>query len=344
VARAAGVSAKTVSRVLNQEAYVAENTQARVEKVILDMGYYPHTGARNLRAQRRDCIGVAFCAPLNVVPISEQLLGYLFSHLYRLFGAKGHAVSFDFDAGDGDTGADYARGLWTKRYGGLVILGPLGVDDPVIRRVHASGHPYLITSRMASFPECSSATVDFEEAAYLSTRFVLDRGHRHAALLTSFEGYKPGQERRRGYARALAESGIESDDRLIRGATFASHEIAAIVHRLLMDRRVTALIDSSAREDAESIREGARRAGRVIGEDVEVVCWTYTHGAAVMSEACAHVWIPIRESLREGLELLAEWFAGERKAPISVLYKPTLYETKDIEEISKPRPVFDLFA
>ena len=90
--------------------------------------------------------------------------------------------------------------------------------------------------------------------------------------------------------------------------------------------------------------EGARRAGRIVGESVEVLCWTYTAKVAVMSEACAHVWVPIREAAVEGLEGLAEWFHGKRKAPINVLYRPILYETKGLQEISKPKPVFNLFS
>ncbi|NIA14873.1 MAG: LacI family DNA-binding transcriptional regulator [Nitrospiraceae bacterium] len=344
VARVAGVSAKTVSRVINQENPVAAATRARVEKVIRELAYHPHMGARSLRSNRRDCIGVTLSAPLDIVPISEGLLSSLFSQLYRLFGAKGHSVSFDFNPGVGELGADYARGLWNKRYGGLVVLGPLAAHDPIIHRVHESGHPYVTTSRTASLPECCSATVDLDEAAYLSTRYLLNRGHRRIALLSSFAGYEAGDERIRGYTRALLEAGIEFDDRLVKGGSFASHQTAALVHRLLMDPEVTALVESSAGEDADSVRDGAQRAGRVPGGNVDVVCWTYTPNATVMAEACAHVWIPIREVLSEGLEILSAWFDGEREGPFSVQYRPTLYETTDIKEIAKPRPVFDVLA
>ena len=342
VARLAGVSTKTVSRVLNGEAYVAKSTLARVKRVMQDLDYYPHAGAQNLRAGQRNCIGVTFSATLDRVPISETLLSYLFSHLYRLFGAKGIEVSFDFGPGVPSDSPDYARGLWSRRFGGLVVLGPLAASDPVVARIHASMHPYLTTSRTDSLPECSSAAVDLERAAYMSTKFLLDRGHRRIALLTSFEGYNAGAERRRGHAQALLEAGIEKDESLIRGTPFVSDKVSMLIHRLLMDRKITALIDSSAGQDSKGIREGVRLAGRTIGKDVEVLCWTYTDSAVVMSEACAHVWVPIREALVEGLEWLAEWFNEEREGPINVLYQPTLYETQGMEETLKPKPVFDV--
>ena len=55
------------------------------------------------------------------------------------------------------------------------------------------------------------------------------------------------------------------------------------------------------------------------------------------------MWVPIREALVEGLEGLALWLAGEREGPIDVQYRPTLYDTKGLAEISKPKPVFDVF-
>lgn len=342
VARAAGVSTKTVSRVLNGEAYVANSTLARVKRVMQELDYYPHASAQSLRGGRRDSIGVTFSASLDRVPISEGLLSYLFSHLYRLFGAQGMEVSFDFGPGVPSDNADYARGLWTRRFGALVVLGPMAAGDAVISRVHESGHPYLTTSGSDSLPDISSGVVDLQQAAYLSTKFMLDRGHQRIALLTSFEGYYAGAERRRGYARALIEAGFRQDETLIRGTPFVHGGISTLVHRLLMDRKITALIDSSAGQDAKGIREGARLAGRTIGEDVEVLCWTYTHNAVVMSEASAHVWVPIREALVEGLEELLAWFNGERGGPVRVLYQPTLYEGRGLEETAMPKPVFDV--
>ncbi len=342
IAQLAGVSAKTVSRVVNHESNVANATRTRVERIITELGYQPHMGARSMRSVVRDSIGVTMSSPVNVIPLSQDTLSALFSTLYRIFGSKGYVISFDLNPLAAGHGVDFARGLWQQRYGAIVIIGPIPDEDPTIRRVHSSGYPYLTLDRFECFPECSSATVDFEGAAYVSTKHLLDRGHRRIAMLSSFGEFSAGRARRRGYAKALEEAGLPMDETLVGSVKFLSRQITSVVHRLLMEDGVTALIDASGCEDSYSLREGARRAGRVPGKDFEVACWTYTEHATVLTEACAHVWLPLREAVTEGFELLADWFNGDGNGPIDVLYPSTLYQTVATGEIPKPKPVFDL--
>jgi LacI family transcriptional regulator len=342
IAQLAGVSAKTVSRVVNNENNVASATRARVERIVAELGYQPHMGARSMRSVVRDSIGVTMSSPANVIPLSQDTLSTLFSTLYRIFGAKGYVISFDLNPLAGGHGVDFARGLWQQRYGAIIVIGPIADEDPTIHRVHASGYPYLTLDRMESYPECSSATVDFDAATYMSTKHLIDRGHRRIAMLSSFGDFSAGRARRRGYMRALADAGLPFDETLIGAVKFLSRQITSVVHRLLMEEGVTALIDASGSEDSYSLREGARRAGRVPGKDFEVVCWTYTDNATVLTEACAHVWLPLREAVTEGFELLADWFNGDGTGPISVLYPPTLYQAVASGEIPRPKPVFEL--
>jgi LacI family transcriptional regulator len=343
IAREAGVSAKTVSRVLNDENGVAEATRARITKLMDEVGYHPHTGARSMRSRTRDCIGMTLSGPPDEVPISEDLFVWMFASLYHVFGQDGQYICFDLNPFKVGPTANYARGLWEQRFAGCVICGPLRIGDKTIPRIHQAGFPYLAMGRLDSFPETSYATVDYEQGARVSVEFLTQRGHRRIAMLKAFTGYQPGQERRRGYTIGHEEAGLEPDDELIRRTSFAPTDIVNAVHRLLLDPSVTALIDASGAEDAASLREGARRAGRVPGRDFEVVVWTYTDNAAVLSEASAHVWLPVREAALEGFELFAEWYHGKREGPVQVLYPPTLYETVAEGEIPKPKPFFRLF-
>jgi len=344
VAREAGVSAKTVSRVLNRKAGVGKETRARILDIMQKVGYHPHMGARSLRGnERRGSIGVTMPAPLDVIPISQGMLLWLFAQLLRIFGPLGDYVCFDMNPHEANSHSDYGRGVWEQLFKACIIAGALPVDDPVVQRIHESGVPYLAFGRLDRLPDCSSATVDYEEGAYISTKFLIDRGHRSIAMLKAFSGFQPGIERIRGYRHALDEAGIAYDERLVRSVNFGASNIASVVHRLLVDRSVTALVDCSATEDASSLREGARRAGRVPGEDFEIVAWTYAHDAAVLREASAHLWMPLREACTEGLEQLAAWTHGERAGPIKLLYRPILQEAVAKGEVPRPGRIFDLF-
>jgi len=344
IAREAKVSAKTVSRVLNGKGGVGEDTRERILEIMRRVDYHPNIGARALRAKQNACIGVTVPAPLNVVPVSQRLFLWLFTELFRIFGAKGEYLCFDMNPYIAKPNPDYARGLLEQLYKACVVVGPLAVNDISIKRIHESGIPYMAFGRLDGLPECSSATVDYEKGAYISTKFLLERGHKRIAMLKAFSGFQPGEERLRGYHRALAEAGIEADERLIRSVSFGAKNIANMVHRMLAHSDVTALIDSSGTEDATSLREGMRRAGRKPGKDCEVVAWTYAENMAVLSEAAAHVWLPVREAAAEGLEQLAAWVNGSDQGPIKIVYAPILTETRFHEEIPAPQRLFDLLG
>ena len=341
IARVAKVSAKTVSRVANGETGVGDIVRARIARIIEEVGYQPHTGARSMRSRPRDCLGVTVASPPSKVPINQSFLIWLFEELYRVFGNRQLFLCWDLNPSVVGNNVDYARGLWQQRYGGCLVVGTLLKTDKTIARIHASGNPYLAMCRLESFPELSFAAVDLEKASYISTRYLLERGHKHVAMLKAFADFNPGEERRHGYLRAMEEAGVSPRDSLIRPVAFGTQEMANAVYRLLQDPKVTALVDSSGAEDAFSIREGARRAGRTLGKDVEIVSWTYTHGAVVMSEASAHVWLPVREVTADGLDLLASWFLNEgQDGPIQLLYNPTLYDTPVGQELTRPRHLF----
>lgn len=342
IAKAAGVSAKTVSRVVNNQPGVGEETRERISQLIRQVGYHPHLGARIMRSNPRDCVGVAVCAPPNEVCLSEQLIQRMFAELYRIFGSRGDFICLDLNPFIHDAHADYARGLWEQRYTACIVCGPIPENDKTIVRIHESGHPYLALGRVYDIPDCSCAAVDYEAGAYMSTKFLLNRGHKRIGLLKGLRGYLPNIERRRGYTRALDEAGIVLDEDLLCPVLFGSDDIVNGVQRMLKDGSVTALIDSSGAEDADSLREGARLAGRQLGSDCDVISWTYTCNASVLAEACAHVWLPVVEACFEGFQALARWFHGEGKGPIHIVRQPVLYEHVSGVEIAKPGPFFRL--
>jgi len=178
----------------------------------------------------------------------------------------------------------------------------------------------------------------------LSVEHLLGRGHRRIAMLGGFAGFQPGLERLRGHRRALEEAGIEHDLGLVRFVGFDNESFATGVQELLADPTVTALVDASGTENGPGLREGARRAGRVIGQDFELVTWTYVRNAAVVREATAHLWLPVREAAEEGIGLLADWLAERRDTPIQLLYLPEIDASPKDVEVPQPRRLFDLKA
>ncbi len=336
IAKKAGVSAKTVSKVINFKDGVREETRNRVLKIVEELGYHPNIFARSLRVNQPACIGVTFPAPINIVPFSSNFFLWLFMELYRVFGKKGEYICFDMFPYEIGKSTSYARGVLDNLFKACIVAGPLSLTDTIIRNIHNIEIPYVVFGRLDSFPEMSYATVDYEKASYVSTKFLIGRGHRHIALLQAFHGYQPGLERVRGYKRALEEAGLPFFEKNIKHVNFGARNVALRVHQLLSDSKVTALIDSSGTENGEAVREGFKRAGRKVGEDCEVLTWTYEDKGAVITEAVAHMWLPVRESASEGLELLSKWIEGKIEGPVKVLFNPILDTERTHEKEIEP--------
>ncbi len=343
IAREAGVSAKTVSKVLNNKPGVGSETRDRVRAIIEAVGYHPHHGARALRGRRFTCVGVTMAPPLQLLPLSQDFLLWLFAKLSEMFSSRGAYLSFDLSPRTGAIGTgDYGRGVWERLYDVCLVLGPLPLDDTVLRRIHGAGIPYLALGCLADFPEASTATVDFFEGAYQSTRFLLERGHRRIALLAAFEGYQAGLDRVLGYKQALQEFGCEPDGALIQYYNPMSDALADVATAVMRAPGVTALIDATVAEDCDSLRLAAQQAGRGLDSNLECVVWTYMKDAAVLPEAAAHLWVPVREAAIEGIERLARWIDKQDHGPISLRMNPVLTDAEHRLELRKPLRIAEL--
>ena len=346
IAIEAGVTANTVSRALNGKSGVSDRTRTKILSIAKEVGYHTNIGARSLRVKEEGFIGLTLPAPVDVVPLSEPFFMFIFGELFRHFGVLGERLCFDLNPHVSNEMSDYGRSLWQKLYAACIIAGPLATTDTTIKKIHQSGIPYVAFGRLDSFPDCSCATVDYEEGAYIGTKYLIERGHKRIALLKALTGYQPAVERRRGYIRALEEANIPVDESLIHSVTFENQEVANSVHGLLKDHSVTALLESSGTEDGPSIIEGSRRAGRVVGKDFDVICWTYSPDKMVLAEACAHLWLPAREAAAEGVRLLADWYFQKRSDPINIVYNPTMIETTELlsrgaERVDYSKRLFD---
>ncbi len=331
VAKEAGVSPKTVSKVINNKDGVKLETRAKIQEIVKKLGYHPNIFARSLRANVPACVGVTFPAPIDIIPFSSRFFMWLFYELYKIFGKQGDYVCFDFMPYESLEQRNYARGVFDKLFKSCVLVGPLSLDDTTVVKIHQTGVPYVAFGRLGSFPDVSHATVDYEEASYLSTKFLIEKGHKKIGLLQGFEGYYPGAERILGYRRALEEHGIPYDSNLVQSVRFNYDSLYRKAYYLLANSEITAIIDSSGNEDPMALREASKSAGREMGKDVEVVIWTYEEKKVILKEASAHVWLPVRESASQGLEELNKWIKGEREGPIRILYRPRVdIERRDV--------------
>lgn len=200
VARKAGVSESTVSRVLNGTARVAATKQRAVELAIREMGFQPNAFARGLATGRSNAIGVVTQA------IDSPFYGEGMHGIERTLQASGYTPIFMSGHWNSDDEERCIRELIQRRVDGLILFaGRLGA---VRIAEFAQQLPVVVTGRTLDAPGVFSLSVDDEAGARLATEHLIDLGHRRIAFIAGPRDHPDAQARLKGYRSALDHAGI----------------------------------------------------------------------------------------------------------------------------------------
>jgi len=206
VARAAGVSVSTVSRVINNSASVIAEKRQAVLAAMDDLKYQPNSLARALVNNRSDCIG------LLVGEIDSPFFGQLMAGVHRVVMAAGKHVIVTAGYHMAEQERSAIRFMQERRCDGLVIHSKALPDAEIIELIDR-GVPVTLVNRLIPGHEARSVYLDNEYGAYLATRHLIRHGHRNIAYVGTNIAIEDGQSREAGYQRALSEAGIEFDAR-----------------------------------------------------------------------------------------------------------------------------------
>ncbi|GAA2226882.1 LacI family transcriptional regulator [Herbiconiux moechotypicola] len=201
VAVRAGVSAGTVSNVLNRPSYVAAETRERVLDVIADLGFSPTQQARRFRTGRQRTLGLALADLANPFFVDVAL------------GAESEAKSLGVGVVMIHNGEDAAREqhnldiLVQQRVHGIIIT-PVHEDDPKLDKLDARGIPLVYVDRVSSTsPRCWVKTDD-AAGGRIAGEHVVGLGHRRLAFAGSFGETTQTDHRFEGFERAARAAGV----------------------------------------------------------------------------------------------------------------------------------------
>jgi len=203
VARLAGVSNATVSRVLNGSPRVKPEARERVLAVANRFGYQPSHLARHLRKGRTDVVGVVVSDIEN--PHFASLVRAIEDAVYR----RGRRVLLCNTSEDAAKEASYLEVLAAERVLG-VLLSPSDGNDPQIGTLLDLGIPVVAFDRSVTDPRADSVTVDNRGAAKLATQLLIDLGHRRIGFVGGLPGVQTADERLAGYLDRVRGAGLEA--------------------------------------------------------------------------------------------------------------------------------------
>ena len=207
VAALAGVSAKTVSRVLRNDRYVSEDVRLRVERAVAELQYVPNLLARTFRSGSDNAIGVA------VPDISDPFFAALTHGVETVARARGTAVIVT-SLGDDDAGERAGlEALLGRRLTGLIatpISGDQSYLEPWLARTAV-----VFVDRAPRGIKADSVIEDDVAGAREATEHLLGHGHRRVAFIGDSLQIATTARRLRGYREALMKAGIALDQSLV---------------------------------------------------------------------------------------------------------------------------------
>ncbi len=266
IARMAGVSKKTVSRVINRSPLLNRETRDKVEAIIQETGYVPNPQARALALGRNFLIGLIYDNP-NVQMILSMQKGIL----EALHGTEFELVIRPVDRGS-NLVMDDIRGFVTRqRLFGVVILPPMSENDALARMLDEEGCRYVrMGSAVLDDAEHMVASND-REAVADAVRHLIAQGHRRIGLIAGPHGFRSAQERREGFELALTEAGISLPRSLIADGQYTFESgISASESLLDLSPRPTAIFASND-EMAAGVLYAARLRGIAVPEELSII-------------------------------------------------------------------------
>jgi LacI family transcriptional regulator len=229
VAELAGVSIKTVSRVVNKEPNVREETREKVEKAITHLHYRPNVSARNLASQRSRLIALVYDDP-SAYDIPSA--GYIIRMQNGILRAC-HTADYRFLIHPCNYRSDgIARELKVliehARPHGIVLAAPLSNMPRIVRAIAATGTPMVRLSPGTQNGEQYSVATNDREVSAEMTGYLASLGHRRIAFIKGHPSHKAVGNRYLGYVDGLRQNGIEPDSTLVEKGdnSFGSGEAA----------------------------------------------------------------------------------------------------------------------
>ncbi|MDT3441165.1 MULTISPECIES: LacI family DNA-binding transcriptional regulator [unclassified Pseudofrankia] len=318
VAALAGVSLKTVSRVVNGEPGVSPDLVERVRRAVEQLDYRHNLAASNLRrGVRTQTIGVLLHDLRN--EYAAELLRVIDDHA-RPLGVAVLASSLDDHE---DREQVLVHDMVTRRVDGLVLM-PASPDQSYLLPEVRAGLPVVAVDRPTAGLAVDTVVVDNRDGAHRATEYLLGRGHVRVACLTDRGRLWTARERLRGYLEAITEAGLPVDERIVVKDLVTADEATAAT-RALLDLADPPTAVFAGRND---LSVGVVRAlrERALERRVAVVGFDDFPLADLMSPAVTVVSQRVTEIGATAAQLLFARMHGEAPTPRTVVVPTRLVE------------------
>ncbi|HYN63024.1 MAG TPA: LacI family DNA-binding transcriptional regulator, partial [Candidatus Limnocylindrales bacterium] len=315
VARVANVSRATVSRVVNGDRRVREQTRSAVEAAVRDLGYVPNRAARSLVTKRSGSVGVVIPEP------AAQLFGDpFFPRVLRGISDALAEEEMQLVLLMPQVRADEVRVeayLAAGHVDGVLLISLHG-SDPLPSDLHARGIPVVVGGRPPS-AGITYVDVDNRRGAAAAVQHLLATGRRRVSTIAGPQDMPAGADRLAGYHEALGTAGVPISEQLVEIADFSLEAGRSAMQRLLGRAPGLDAVFVASDLMAMGALSALQAAGRSVPDDVAVVGFDDSQLAAQANPPLSSVRQPIEEMGREMTRLLTQMVTSRDRVPRQVI-------------------------
>lgn len=329
VAKHAGVSLGTVSRVLNGAENVSAQMRERVQNSIRELGYFPNNAARSLVRRRSGTIAI----------LLRNLHSSFFNELIRGFETgmqdSGHNVIFCSMGNEQAMRDQYIQYLTNGVSDAIILYGPLYSDRPIIEHLQSVNFPFmLIENNFRSTSNVNQILIRNLEGAFDAVEYLYSKGHRRIVHFMGDPNKQVNLDRFNGYTQAMQSHGLFIGDDFVYNIysdNDRARTSAAQIARMPREQRPTAVFCSNDKIAAHAIMSFIE-SGLRVPEDISVVGFDAQplpvegyNGPKITS-----VFQPLFDIGLDSFRTVVQILNGEIDAPVTHIYDTRLIENDTV--------------
>ena len=303
VARLAGVSPSTVSRILNGTARVSEEKRLAVLAAITKMNFAPNQMAQGLKKGRSMTIGIV------VQDISSPFFDETLRGVDDGLKGTGYASVIVSGHWNAEEEAQRIRLLLARKVDGIILLSGRMSDEAVLQ--FSGQRPIVSTGRALNTRSALGFKLDNEHGAYLAVSHLIELGHRRIAFVSGPANNNDADERLTGYTRALHEADIELDAKLVVEGNFHESSGLLAVNHLFDTQQQFSAVFAANDLSAYGVRLCLYRKGIRVPDDISLVGFDDLPGSSYTTPPLTTVRQPLYDIGRIATNALLRLINGE---------------------------------
>jgi LacI family transcriptional regulator len=315
VAKLAGVSPITVSRVINNSGYISAATRDRVETVIKEIGYVPNTLARGLRSKRTNTLA------LVVTDITNPYFTSMARGVEDVAGASNYAVIY-CNTDESETKEEKYANILAQRQVDGVLLVPACGNAKIINFLESNNISVVVLDRRVSGVNTDFVRADSENGANRLIKLLIGLGHERIAVITGPKKVSTAVDRVKGYRQALVDAGLKENELVYYGSFTQQSGYDFTKQAMLQSPRPTAIFAAN-NFILIGVVKALRELQLKVPEDISVVGFDDFPESMLVKPFFTAVLQPAYEMGRLAAELLLKRISGELSGECQKIILPT---------------------